>query len=156
MQLLQLGPGLKAELLGEPAAGVAVNRQRLSPAPATVERQHQLAYGSFPQRMLGYQRRQFPRYLAMPAERELMPVADLRDSPPPLVPRGRGGLDHQALDARQGGAAPQRQGRPQQPGGFCPLTGRRGPFSLDHTGFEDPRVNALAADGEPVTGAACL
>ena len=71
LQPLEVGAGLEAELLGERAATLLVDLQRLALAVGAVQGQHELPAQPLAQRMLADEQLELADQLAVAAEGEL-------------------------------------------------------------------------------------
>ena len=69
MQLLEVGPGIRAELIGYDLPGTRVHLQRLRRPARAVQRTHQLGPQPFPQRVLCGEPSQLSYQLGVPAAR---------------------------------------------------------------------------------------
>ena len=110
LQPPQLLARLEPQLVGEEAARVAVDRQRVGLAPRAVEREHELRAQALAQRVRRHQLLQLGDQLGVAAVREVGLDPPLEHGEPPLPePLDLGGRRALELDAVQRLAAPQRQ-----------------------------------------------
>ena len=110
LQPPQLLAGLEPELLGEEAARVAVDGERVGLAPGAVEGEHEVGARALAERLGRHQLLQLGDQLGVPAERRAPPRCDARARP---AAARRGGRPRCAPGPRtqplQRLAAPQRQ-----------------------------------------------
>nr|WP_300019436.1 hypothetical protein [Pseudonocardia sp.] len=140
VQRAHLGPGLDAQLRGQPAAQPAVGVERLGLPAVAVEREHELRPRAFAQRMVGDHGLQHRHRLAVPTEGEHRRDAVLRGGraqlrePGGLRTRERPGGElvecrsapqHQRVVERGDGARVVTAGRGAAPG-HDPRLGERG------------------------------
>ena len=85
VQAAQRLAGVDAELAGEQVAGPAVGGQRVGLAPATVQREHQLAVQPFSQRMVAHQSIQLGGERMVPAQRQVGVDPGLQRGQPQLL-----------------------------------------------------------------------
>ncbi len=149
------GPRFGAEPFREGPAQHPVHLQRLGLPVRPVQGEHQLPVERFPQRMPGGQPGQLRDELrGIVAESEPglhPPLQELQTLL--LEPVGVGEVDELRPDARQWGAAPQRESRPRPLRHFGPAPGRSGCTGRDHTTPEDPDIEFTVLHHESVSGA---
>ena len=111
LELVQIRPGLEPDLLDEPAARVAVGRERVGLAAVAVERGHQEAPQPLAQRVFLDESAQLRDEAGMPAQPELGLDAELDRNDPQLLEAGaRDRGEGSPADIAQWWPAPQRKG----------------------------------------------
>ncbi len=153
VDLLQLGRGIDAELVGQPAADVLVGGQRLGLATGPVQGAEQLAARPLPQRVLGDEELQARHRGGVPPERELRLVAVLDGGEPALVQRGPGrDRPGQPVGVGERRASPQRQRLPEQVGGAGRVALGERVVAGGGEPLEPGGVGRLRPQREPVAG----
>jgi hypothetical protein len=155
VQLAQLRARVDAELLGDHAAGPAVDLERLGVPARAVQRPHQQQPQPLPQRVVGDQPAQLRDRVQVSTAGELRLDAQLGrvevDLGEPLGLR----LDQRRRrDVGQRRAVPQGQRLAELGGGDLRIVGGERPLALADQRLEQQHVGICRADAELIAGAA--
>ena len=153
LQPPELGAGVDAELVGQPAAHVLVGGQRVGRLAAAVQAQHELSVELLLQRMRGNELAQLGHQLAIPAQPQVsVDTQGQRLEPPLFQGRHLTGPQQRRRHVGQRFSAPQAEGLPQQAGGLVPAAGRGGGLALGDQRAERAHVQVAVADLDEVAG----
>jgi hypothetical protein len=152
VQLLQRGGGGQAQLVVEGGGEALVDGDGVGGPPDPGQGRHELPVQPFPQRVLLGEAGELADQLGLQAQLQLDVEAVLQGAVVPLLEGDGGGLDAGAVDAGEGGAAPQLQGVAQVFAGGVRLPGGEGGAAVGDEPVEHEGVEVLVGDPQPVAG----
>jgi hypothetical protein len=147
VQLAEPTAGLDAELLHQHGARRPIGLERFGLAARAIQRQHQLAVQALAQRVRGGQALELGDDLVVPAECQVGLDSALERRQARLLEAGDLGLGERLVgQVGERGAAPQRQGIPQQRGGRRRIRYAR----VRHESLEAMQIELVLAEPQHV------